>query len=62
MCDSNICSTCGFPKDVDRQPVFVNNDLIVFVLHKLNECPECGHQEDGSTIEDDDIYEKYKGK
>ncbi|MGV9141884.1 MAG: hypothetical protein ACOC1X_02995 [Promethearchaeota archaeon] len=59
MSDENICKECGFPKDAEREPVICCDSPIHFAEYLTNRCKVCGHQKDGSTIKDDEIYEKY---
>lgn len=59
--DDDLCDTCGFPKNADRQMVLITNRLIGFARHLANKCPECGHYEDGSTIKDKETRLEYGG-
>jgi len=45
-----ICSKCGFPKNIEREPVIMDSNPLSFVSYEENKCEECGHQADGSTI------------
>ena len=42
-----ICSTCGFPKNWERSPVFLAKGIFSLIS---NICKECGHQSDGYAI------------
>jgi len=44
------CKTCGFPKNMKRVPVFMDDNILCYVNYLDNQCEECGHQKDGSTI------------
>lgn len=44
------CQTCGFPKEVERTPVFLKDDIFSLIHYEENVCKECGHQSDGSTL------------
>ena len=44
------CKTCGFPKDMIRNPVILESDVFSLIHYEDNTCEECGHQKDGSTI------------
>ena len=44
------CNSCGFPIDMPREPVLINDNIISYLNYKDNECKECGHQRDGSTL------------
>lgn len=48
--DGLNCLTCGFPKAMKRNPVFIKNDIFPLIRVKLNTCKECGHQKDGTSI------------
>ena len=45
-----VCSECGFPKDIPREPVLIKNDIFSLMRCEKNTCNECGHQKDGTTI------------
>lgn len=45
-----ICSACGFPKAMKRNPVFIKDDIFSLIKFKENVCEECGHQKDGTSI------------
>ena len=60
-----FCKTCGFPKEWERNPIFIKND--VFSIISLEEdveemrCPECKHWKNGSTIKKIELLlRKYK--
>ncbi len=53
------CSTCGFPKDMKREMVFIKANVFEIMRVKTNTCKECGHQSDGSTISK---LQPYRGK
>ena len=57
--NKNVCGVCGYPKDAEREAVIMDNNPLSLVAYKENQCPECGHQIDGGTIKDRDIYNKY---
>lgn len=46
----DICSTCGFDKNLRRGCVILDNNPLSIVEAEENTCAECGHQKDGSTI------------
>lgn len=46
----DICKTCGFPDSLERDPVFLTDNIFSIIHYDVNTCEECGHQEDGSTI------------
>ena len=48
------CQTCGFPKEVNREPIFLDNN-VVSIMNMLDDeetmrCLECKRYKDGSTI------------
>lgn len=45
-----ICSTCGFPKQMERRLLFIRNNVFSAMMAEDNTCKECGHQKDGFTI------------
>ncbi len=45
-----ICSTCGFPKNMLRNIVILENDIFSLIHHEENTCEGCGHQKTGWTI------------
>lgn len=47
----NICSNCGFSKDLHRKPVFFNNEIFSFIEYESGKCQECGSQSNGWTID-----------
>lgn len=57
--NEDICPECGFPRGAEREPVFTHSSFLNIVMYLENCCDTCGHQKDGSTIKDDEIYEKY---
>lgn len=57
----DLCKCCGFPKKATREPVFISGGVVAFSQHLGRKCPECGHYQDGSTIEDDEIRREYGG-
>jgi len=57
--NEDICPECGFPRGAEREPVFTHSSCLNIVMYLENCCDTCGHQKDGSTIKDDEIYEKY---
>lgn len=44
------CSTCGFPLDMKRNPVFLKKDMSSYAKVKEGICKDCGHQKSGWTI------------
>ena len=44
------CSKCGFPLDMPREPILLDNNILSFIHYKENTCEECRHQKDGTTI------------
>jgi len=48
--EENICSTCGFDKNLKRGVVILDNNPLSIIEAEENTCLECGHQKDGSTI------------
>ena len=46
----DICKTCGFDKNIPREPVFLSDNVLSFISYEEGRCKECGHQEDGSTL------------
>ena len=45
-----LCATCGFPKDIKRNSIFLKSNIYSFMMAEENICSECCHQKDGSTI------------
>ncbi len=52
---AKICSKCGFPVDMPREPVILDDNILSMMHYMENECEDCGHQIDGSTIRS--VYE-----
>ncbi|MHA1285834.1 MAG: hypothetical protein ACTSPB_00395 [Candidatus Thorarchaeota archaeon] len=48
--EENICSTCGFDKNLSRGYVILDKNILSYKKAEENTCAECGHQKDGSTI------------
>ena len=48
----DICKTCGFNKNAEREFVIFNKSRMLSQLIKdhNSRCPECNHYKDGSTI------------
>lgn len=50
LTENEICSTCGFPKNWEREPAFIKKGIFSLMCLEENTCEECGHQKDGYTI------------
>ena len=44
------CSQCGFPTEMQRNIVLLDDNIFSYLHYKENTCEECYHQKDGSTI------------
>lgn len=44
------CNKCGFPLDIEREPILLKNDVLSLIEYEDNKCEECGHQKDGTSI------------
>lgn len=59
MVKRDCCKTCGFPINMERKPVFLDNNVLSYALYESNKCEECGHQKDGTTIPS--VYYHWQG-
>jgi len=52
--DALICKECGFPKEMEREPIIITNDIVSIACfltdEEDNRCIGCGHLKDGSTL------------
>ena len=46
----NICRTCGFDKNLKREPVLLNSNILSLVSANEDRCEECEHMKDGWSI------------
>lgn len=44
------CVACGFPIDMERKPVILDNNQLSYLLYEDERCTLCGHQKSGWTI------------
>jgi len=58
--DKDICSTCGFPKSMIRNPIILDNNILslmkFFEEEETERCKECGHMKSGYTIKSVNDY------
>jgi len=46
----DVCKTCGYPKNLERDIVFLNTNPLSLAEYMEDRCEKCGHVKDGSTI------------
>lgn len=56
--NSQICPGCGFPTDMKRHPVIIDNNPLSIVCYEEDKCDVCGHQKSGWNI--DPVYKHFQ--
>jgi len=44
------CVECGFPIDMEREPIILDNNPLSYASYKEGKCNTCGSQKSGWTI------------
>lgn len=55
---SEICKTCGFDKELEREPIIMDNNELSFICWDEGRCEECCSQKDGWTITGNNQFAK----